>query len=308
MKLSTRTQRWTWLVFGLLLAIGLLVPLPKGGRLAAALSDSVHAPAFALLAVLSYRVLVEFSRCRSATAAWITCLSLIALGAASEAAQYCVGRSFSLKDIAADGLGVVAGTLWAIAWARQTKWSRCALCAAAAALLFLGVTPAILTVVDTALQYRDFPVLASFEQPLERLRWRTWSCRMHRCAGHAADGDWSARVELQPGKYPGMATYVPVADWTGYKELIFDVELDEGPPLDWFVGIADRSSRESAEDQFERRFRLKPGQQRIVVSLADVERGPATRPLDLGRISLLRFYVGEVNQPRILYLDNVRLR
>jgi len=307
MKLPRWTPLRALLLFGLVLAIGLLVPLPQGGREVSVLNNSLHAPAFALLAVLFYRTLIGLSwpPWRSA---WVTCAVLVTVGVATEAAQYSVGRSFSLEDIAADSVGVAAGTLWAMAATRPAKRARRLLRAGAVGLLFLSVSPAPFHLVDTMRQYREFPVLGSFEHALERLRWHTCRAAMRRCNEHATDGDWSLQVDLRPGAFSGVGTGVLLGDWSGRGELIFDVELTEGPPLDWWLTIEDKQSRKTPDDRFERHWRLEPGRRQMIIPLADVQRGPAGRQLDLREIVLVQFFAVDLKEPRTLFLDNVRLR
>lgn len=302
-----RTSLWLFLLFGLLLIVGLLVPSPFEGRLAGVVGDSVHGFAFAVFAWLLYRLLVGLSGSSPRGAAWIVCVSLIVFGVLTEVAQYFVGRSFSIKDIASDSLGAVAGTFCAIAWTTPEKRTRRKLVAAAAGLLLVGLTPALAGLVDIVYQYRDFPTLASFEQPLERLRWRVVSSRMRRSPEHATDGKWSARVDLQPGDYSGFGMTAPAADWTGYQQLVFDVTLDEGPPVDVALVIGDRPAKLLVAECFERRLRLEPGLQQIVIPLADVERGPGTRRFDMTRMDFIWFAAIGLKQPRTLFLDHLRL-
>ncbi len=308
LKFSKRMRCWIPLFFGLVVTAGLLAPLPRGGRMVGALGNGLHGPMFAVLAFFVFRAMVGFTRLGPRAAAWLTGLSLVAFGAATEVAQYWVGRNFSLTDVVADGLGAVAGTLAAIAWGHPSRRSRRILFAFATGLIILCSIPAALTLVDTALQRRDFPVIGSFEQPLERIRWQTWWARPRRCREHATDGAWSLRVDLRPGDYPGIGTGVPGPDWSRYTELVFDIELDEGPPLDWLVKIADEGSDHTPADGFQRTFCLKPGRQRIVIPLADLQRGPRSRRLDLRQICSLHFFAVDLKNPRTIFLDNIRLR
>jgi hypothetical protein len=308
MKLPRPTPLQSLVLFGLLLAVGLLMPMPITDRALGSLLDSAHGPAFAVLAFLVVRVLTGWPWSGPRRAPWVTCLAIITLGVATEAAQFCVGREFSLKDIATDSLGVVAGTLWAVASSRSLEQPRRAMRIWAVALLALAMTFLPLNLVDTAMQRRAFPVLGSFEHPLERLRWQSWWASLRRSPEHATDGRWSLRVGLRPGEYPGIGTANPIADWSAYRELVFDVAVVGNRPLDCDVIIEDRPSRHAKEDRFERRVRLEPGQQRIVLPLADVVRGPRDRRLDLTRISRFLLVTGDIQEPRTLFLDNLRLR
>lgn len=98
--------RRMWRLVSLLLVTGL--SLLPGGQLPQDLPDSsdkiFHALAFAWLGLLGALP------ARGRRAAWGAAAALFLFGALIECAQPWVGRSFSLKDMTANGLGAAAGT------------------------------------------------------------------------------------------------------------------------------------------------------------------------------------------------------
>lgn len=304
-----RVYRWTLAILFITGIVGLLVPLPRmGGREISAMSDLAHLPIFALLAFLAFQFLVYLGRSSNGTSALIAWAIAVGFGVAVEIEQHFVGRTFSLEDILADGIGAAVGVLLVILVQPRPSRSRRSLIVVVAGLMLVGVMPATLVLVDTLLQRREFPVIDSFEHPLEMSRWQGWWSRLHRNEGHATDGRWSLRVDFVPGAYPGIRTAGLRPNWSDHRELVFDVELDEGPPLEIAVLVEDRSSEKTSKDRFERRVRLEPGRQEIVIPLADIEQGPASRRLDLQRISSLQIFTINLDRPRTLFLDHIRVR
>jgi hypothetical protein len=289
-----------------LLLLLLLMPLPQAGRWAAALGDLAHAPTFALVAALVHRALERRCGGRLA-AALLSVVLLVGFGCATEIAQYFVGRYPSLRDLAADAAGAVAGTAWAASRTVASRPARVALPMLGGFLLLLVEIPPALILTDAVIQRVQMPQIASFEQPLELTRWHTWDCRIGRVPNHATDGDWSLEIDFQPARSPGIATpWMP--DWSGYEELVFDVELDEGPPLDLVLKVLDQDDCTSPDDRFEELFHLVPGPRRICIPLSAVAAGPKHRRLDLGQIHSVQLTAVSPDAARTLFLDNIHLR
>jgi len=114
-------------------------------------------------------------------------------------------------------------------------------------------------------------------------------------------------MELQPGVYPGAALRWPVPDWSPYDELVFELCLDQGAPLDLVVKIVDATHNGEYEDRFHRKLRLEPGTREFRISLAEVAASPRGRQLDLRRIASLQFFTSKLGSARRVYLDNVHL-
>lgn len=95
----------------------LFLPLPSTGQAGAALFDLAHIPAFALLAVVAYRL--SASRLGSGRFQVLVWLGLMAFSVASEPIQGCLGRESCWSDAAANLVGVTAGTVWTMVPARR---------------------------------------------------------------------------------------------------------------------------------------------------------------------------------------------
>lgn len=288
--------------------LALLAPLPRGGREFGALGDLAHVPLFVVFAVAVHTLLERIERLRPPHRAMLTVGLVIALGCATEIGQYFVGRNPSLGDVARDALGAIAGTVWVMRRPVGSRVGRVGLATLVGVPLLTAAAMPALELIDAVFQWVDMPRIASFEQPLEVSRWWTWDSRIQRTRGHATDGSWSLRVDLLPGVYPGIGTPWPPRDWSGHDVLEFDVELDDGPPLNMVVKVEEADREELSEERFEQVFRLLPGRRHIEIPLSAVATAPRGRELDLRQIGFVQLFTVDLDRPRTLFLDNVRLR
>ncbi len=304
MRVGPTTCLITVGVAGLFLA----VPIPSGSREVQALLDMAHAPTFALLAAAVFHGGRPWLP-RSTAAAGVTAWALVVLfGGAMEVAQVFSGRHASWADAAANAAGAAASLAWLGARGVPAGPRRHALAAAAAALLAAPCVPPLLTLADAGWQAWDRPRLASFERRTELSRWRFADCRAARSREHATDAGWSLWLELGPGRYPSATLWWPYRDWSGHAELTFDVFVSPGPPLDLVVKVQGEGMGDRFEDRFHRTVRLHPGPQSVRVALEDVARVPSGRPFDLRRVDRFELFAADLRSPRVVYLDNLRLR
>ncbi|HPC47581.1 MAG TPA: succinyl-CoA synthetase subunit beta, partial [Deltaproteobacteria bacterium] len=105
----------------------------------------------------------------------------------------------------------------------------------------------------------------------------------------------------------GATLDFPPRDWRGFESLAFDAYLEGTTPLPVTVRINDLEHNEQYSDRYNRTFTLKPGANRVVIDLHEVERSPAGRRMDMGRIALVCLFSYQLKEPRTVYLDNVRL-
>ena len=294
--------------FGTLLTLLLLIPMPRGSRELGAVGDFLHAPTFAIFAALVFRVIHGrrgLGRLSTGALAWGL---LAAFGLATEIIQSFVGRNPSWADVGTNMLGAAAGTLWAMSRTGVSRRAHAGLLAMAGLALLMAATRPALTLLDCQLQRLQMPQIASFEQPLEVDRWRTWRCHVRRTRDHATDGFWSLRANFRPGEFQGIGLPGLPPDWSPYEELVFDVTLGKGPPLDLVVKVTDKGNKGTIEDRFERAFPLTPGEHRIRIPLSAIAAGPETREIDLRRILFLQLFTCHLESPRMLFVDNVHLR
>ena len=288
-------------------AILLLSPLAARNRLERAIFDSIHAPLFAILAVALCLLLRRWFSQRIKLCAFVASCIAGVMGSGLEVLQATFGRSSSWQDGLANLLGAVAGGLWMTGRSQTAPWRFLHFLAAGACLLLAEIPPlALLT--DVVVQRRQLPQIASFEGFLEMTRWHTRECRFERVETHATHGQCSLRVELAgDAKYPGPIMTDPGRDWSGYDSFRLDVWLDGEQPIPLAVKIFDTQHNGEMNDRYNQTFTLLPGPNYLTIPLSAVAAAPVDRELDLSDIRLVQFFLVNPQQPRTIFLDNLRL-
>lgn len=292
--------RWA-LAVCVLVALGLLVPLPRAHRAWGVPLDFAHVAAGAVLAWLAT---VHMQR-RGVAGPWarvgglIFAAGLLGIG---EALQPLTGRSAQLGDLLADGLGAAGAFVWlALGGRRQALLAACG----AAIPLALGAAPAVLEAIDVGRQQRQWPVLADFESALEMSRWSSREGVLARTTGETTQGAGRLSATLPAGRYPGFAMHHPHPHWQGLRALAFDLELER--PLRVQLKIVDRTHDESYGDRFNTSFDLAAGRHTLEIPLDRIQHGPEKRLLDLDAISSLVWFVEDLEAPTTMHLDHLRL-
>ncbi len=287
----------------------LLAPIPKSSRFVGAFTNAGH---LVLGALVTWAFYTLFRRRRvrrlpAAIGAWL--LGFLLLGV-MEAIQGLVGRGPSWHDVAANGLGCALTLVWLLGMrgngARAKMWTGCM----AGMILLAGLARPILHGIDALRQQHSFPLLASFEDPLELSRWRTTeNCVIARDTRHVTRGANALRVDLRPGPWPGITFASPPRDFRRetYNALVFDIFVDGSKPLSLTLKAADLAHNESYEDAFHRTSTLNPGANTVRITLEDMRRGPKARTLNLTRMMSIQMFVESLNEPRTFFMDHVRL-
>lgn len=294
-------------------ALMLLTPLPAWGRVAQAAGDALHAPLFAVLAMIVWRFATGRLRRSTLTTGLLVWCGVSAFGLVTETLQMWVGRHPSWSDVFANVLGAAAGTLWASRHGISRRPFRIAVCTTGAALIVLASRPPVAILVDVYRQHAEMPLVGSFESPMELSRWIATECRISRSRNRSTDGDWSLRLDLTTETYTGAALRWPLPDWTAYRSLYFDLYLNETdvaghPPLVLIVKLEDAHHNNNPDDRFHRTVRLSSGWNRVRIRLSDVVSLPNGRKFDLSRVAFLQFFTVRPSHPQTIYLDNIHLR
>jgi hypothetical protein len=164
----------------------------------------------------------------------------------------------------------------------------------------------VITLWDMSQASRQFPVLSDFETPFEARRWS--SGEIDRTV--ARQGRASLRVLMGTEKYAGTTLKRSFGDWRGYGTFAFSLYNPDPNPLHITVSIRDEEHwRHGGEyhDRFNRGFTMKRGWNEVHIAVVEIENAPATRPLDLGRLTEVVIFTVDPPAPRVMYLDHVRL-
>lgn len=176
-----------------------------------------------------------------------------------------------------------------------------------AGIIFAATIPLQCVVVDTGRMNREFPVLGSFENRLEMMRWTSASTAFKRVRSHAGNGGFALEVSLAPGEFPGVSLVHMRNDWNGYDRLVFDAYLEGDKALPAVVRIHDRDHDQTYADRFNKKIILAPGANVVSIDLDEAAKAPRGRVMDMSRIVNVCVFSYRLKEARTVYLDNFRL-
>jgi len=116
-----------------------------------------------------------------------------------------------------------------------------------------------------------------------------------------------ARLELEPGEYPGLAFDEPYPDWRGYRHLALTIVSDLDAPLTMAIRVHDARHNQRFEDRFNRRLVVRPGENTFRIPLDDIRRAPRGREMDLARIRGIMIFSRRLDHPTHVSLGPLRL-
>jgi len=151
-------------------------------------------------------------------------------------------------------------------------------------------------------------VLYDFETEAE-LQSLNWECHkwFERSTRHYTSGEFSLRVVLPPGKYPGVAFKNLKGDWTNYDYFKLDVFNPADNIITLHVRIDDHKSGLEYANRFDQNYFLEPGKSTVSILLKKMRTNFSKRGLDLNKIKKLIIFIPQNGQKRELFLDNIRL-
>jgi len=233
-----------------------------------------------------------------------------AFGGLTEIAQSGVGRDASWADLQKDLLGCLLIILFLAPSRKQLqKWFLRTLQFLVVLMVFWNFHPLVLAATDEVIAWRQFPLLAGFETPLERERWGGNSQRQ---IAHdiVHSGKASLRVKLNTDRYSGVSLRHFPADWTDFKLLRLQVYNPDMEPLKVYFRIHDQLHRDSGNayrDRFNTSFTLRSGWSLLEIPLEQVATAPRGRKMEMKRIAGMILFVGKLEQPKVIYIDDVEL-
>ena len=118
------------------------------------------------------------------------------------------------------------------------------------------------------------------------------------------------KLELLPGKYPGLYIDKFVSDWHSYKHLNLEVYNPLTSDFSVVLRIHDAKHRESGNavsDRFNRHITLRPGWNSIKQTLSDVRNAPSSRQMNMQQIAGLMLFSIDVRKTIILNVGEIAL-
>ncbi|MCX7058106.1 MAG: VanZ family protein [Proteobacteria bacterium] len=299
----------------------LLGELPGRPLILHALQKLAHPTVFGLIAIGV--LALEQQRMTAARPLWLQYLLALlvatGIGALTELGQLFTHRDPSLRDMLLDARGTTCALAYAAVFDNRCRAGvRPVLRRSASWVIALGMTALILTPLAwTAAGYAQrewrFPILFAPASRLDLLFVGLTSSapELSRVPGAIARAaqETGLRVPLQSRPYAGVTLDEPSADWRGYRILAVEVGNNGRTDLTLRLRIHDRQHDWTATDRYNGELRLAAGQRRTFeIALADVERGPRGRLLDLGHVAGVSLYRAGPEGPGSFWLHRIALR
>jgi len=277
------------------------------------LFDAGHALGFAVSTWALERLLRRWkprlaSGRRAGAAAFLACV----LAVMTELVQFAdPRREPSAGDVLRDLAGVAA-YLALRHWRTNTRrrpGSTWALAATIAALVAFTFAPWV----RAALAYRQrdaaFPVVVGFDRGWEDIFLTPSHATITpaQSASQAGTPEPTARLVLEPARYPGFSVDELFPDWRGFDHLVVGFQVEGRVPLDLMLRLHDGRHTGEEHDRFNRLLRLRPGWQRIVIALEDVANAPLGRQLDLADVRGLSIFAPALTARAAVRVTALRL-
>lgn len=302
-----------WLISALLLTGSFLLfiggPDYYSFRSSRHLWDLGHILYFALLTVLLSRwsVVSRMSLIRQ----WVTILALtLLIGVSIELIQYGGARTPDTGDVLRDMTGsllvLVFGPLGMnLQPANRRRYLKVSMIVLMLALLW----PLSKSLIDEAVARYQFPLLSDFETPFELDRWQGGK-KLSVESISSISKEKLLKLSLTTEKYSGTSLQYFDGDWTSARSLKISFYNPDKSALPLTLRIHDfqhtRGYQEYA-DRYNRRFLLLPGWNKVEIDLDEVKGSPSSRDMDMSHIYSLGLFTVSLPEPRIIYIDEVRL-
>ena len=263
----------------------------------------------AFFALLSYITLSHFRLAKTYQQLLFAVLLSFILGGAIELIQALLNRYAEWLDVRKDVVGGLSGFLF-YQWRNATlKHKRQWLAFFCCVPIALESQALALSLYDQYKIHQQAPVLADFENPYEIHRWET-SRPYSISTEHAVQGEHSLKLLLS-GEHSSGVTYAEFyRDWSNYSEFQVSLYNPEKDPLAITIKITDVEHDQGEQpysDRFNYHIALKQGWNKITIPLSSIANAPENRVLDLSAISRLQIFTGQLQQPRLLYIDAIQL-
>ena len=294
----------------------LLFPFPAASLWWSEAFNSGHVVLFVFLSIYTYCQLAAKYPAVDITRLFAFIFAAgILFGVAIELLQNLVHRGGCLHDVYLDGMGIVAGffIIGFINNYQHRKFRAVILLVSAGVLLFYSLLPLLQITQDYLARNRAFPVLVDFDA--------SWASsfvqfnnaeRRHMETVHSLHNDKSEHEKLFPvllkqGVYPGLTIKEPVADWSKFKNLRFKILSANKEKFKLVIRVHDNEHNQAHSDRFNKSLIIEPGLNDIVIAIADIQKGPAQRNLDMSSIAAIILFVSKLDAVLPLEISNLTL-
>jgi hypothetical protein len=269
-----------------------------------------HVLLFAVGGYLLIRDWKYLARKSFAVQAIVIMVICLIVGTATELIQVNFDRTPDIGDLGRDILGGLIAVLFFTPSRLHISKKQLKLFQTMLVLfLLLAMLPLARSLSDELLAQNQFPLLSDFETPFEIYRWDAYS-EISTDNTIARSGNSSLKLKLTTEKYSGVFLKYFPSDWTGYKNLSFSIYIPDVDSLMISCRINDAQHRKKNyhySDRYNNRYYLSTGWNDISIPLENIKNAPKTRFMDIAKIELFGIFAVRLPNPRIIYIDNVRL-
>jgi len=241
---------------------------------------------------------------------WALSIALL-FGILIELGQVGLGdRTPDIYDLLRDIIGALVGLAFFVPSRRLVPKIRLRIFQAIVLIIVLvTIFPLAQALIDEAIARKCFPVLSDLETPFESKRWHgNFEFEIDRKM--ARQGKCSLRVALNTEQYSGVGLRYFAHDWGDYNCLQFSLFNPSSEPIKINCRVHDIHHDKHGQDYYDRfntSYLLPQGWSDIKISVKDIADAPRKRKMDLVHIQGFYLFVVRLPQPRIIYIDDVRL-
>ena len=170
--------------------------------------------------------------------------------------------------------------------------------------------PLAQAITDEWIAKEQFPYLGTFETPFEITRWESINSKIKVSHGIKSRGKASLRIDLTATKYSGATLEYLPRDWRGFSSVRFEVYNPQKFPLKMICRINDFAHNRNGyhrQDRFNQKIIIEPGWNKFKIPMEQIQNAPKNRRMNMTEIESFTLYAYRLNQPRSVYLDDLRL-
>ena len=295
-------------IAGLIVVSLLFMPLAAGNLWWREVFNSGHTILFLFISfVLYFRLSATYRFSNSVIIHLVVLVTCLLLGVAIEMLQGLLQRETSVDDLYRNFFGIMSGLGLVSLRHQKILSNKILMVIFFLGFLLLGTCPLFQISWHTIQRSHAFPVILDFKADWSGSFVHFNKAEMEGASGKAGDKNSLFRIRFDTGNFPGVSIIEPASDWSAYRNLRFKVASGHDENIDLFLRIHDRNHDNNHQDRFNQKLLIHPGLNEIVISLAQIEKAPLNRDLDLTSIAGLILFMSKVEKPKLLEIGNIYL-
>ncbi len=284
------------------------MPLGTGSLWWRELFNSGHTILFLFISFILYSWLkTTFCFSSSATTYLVVLVTGLLLGIAIEMLQGLLQRETSVDDLYRNFFGIIAGLGLVLLRRQKILRNKILMVIFSLSFLLFGTYSLFQISWHYVQRANAFPVIVDFNEEWSGSFVRFNKTEMEVRSRKAGDKDRLFLLRFGAGSFPGVTIIETAPDWSAYRNLRFKVASGYDDNMNLILRIHDKNHDYNYQDRFNQKLIIYPGLNEIVISLAQIEKGPLNRNLDLTSIAGLILFMSQVKKSQLLEISNIYL-